>query len=199
MSLLNKKINDLKNAQASILSNRKVQLDDAGEILKKLYHQKGFLRLNFICTHNSRRSVAAEVWAYVLIKHFKLENITVYSGGTEATQVKESIIKAFKYFGLRFNKERKKLNPKYTLDRNHSCFSKKYDDPHNPQEDYVGIMVCDDAYESCPIIRGGIARIGLTFKDPKYSDNTPEEAIVYQNTVQLIGVEIYYLLQKLTN
>ena len=43
------------------------------------------IRLNFICTHNSRRSHLAQVWAQTAAAYFDIQNISCYSGGTEAT------------------------------------------------------------------------------------------------------------------
>src|SRR5690606_16700435 len=41
--------------------------------------------LNFICTHNSRRSLFAQVWAQVASTYFNIPNVWCYSGGTEET------------------------------------------------------------------------------------------------------------------
>ena len=41
--------------------------------------------LNFICTHNSRRSQISQIWAATAAAYFGLDGISTYSGGTEAT------------------------------------------------------------------------------------------------------------------
>ncbi len=43
------------------------------------------IRLNFICTHNSRRSHLSQVWAQTAASYFNFSNVFCYSGGTEAT------------------------------------------------------------------------------------------------------------------
>ena len=43
------------------------------------------IRLNFICTHNSRRSHLSQIWAQTMAFHFGIQNTFCYSGGTEAT------------------------------------------------------------------------------------------------------------------
>lgn len=43
------------------------------------------IRLNFICTHNSRRSHLSQIWAQTMAYHFDVKNVYCYSGGTEAT------------------------------------------------------------------------------------------------------------------
>ena len=42
------------------------------------------IRLNFICTHNSRRSHLSQIWAQTMAFHFGIKNIFCHSGGTEA-------------------------------------------------------------------------------------------------------------------
>ena len=43
------------------------------------------VRLNFICTHNSRRSHLSQIWAQTMAYYYQIENVFCYSGGTEAT------------------------------------------------------------------------------------------------------------------
>ncbi|HCO85603.1 MAG TPA: protein-tyrosine-phosphatase, partial [Arenibacter sp.] len=43
------------------------------------------IRINFICTHNSRRSHLSQVWAQTLAFYFNVKNVQCYSGGTEST------------------------------------------------------------------------------------------------------------------
>ena len=38
--------------------------------------------LNFICTHNSRRSHFGQIWAKVAGDYYNLPNVNTYSGGT---------------------------------------------------------------------------------------------------------------------
>src|SRR6478752_7363247 len=42
-------------------------------------------RLTFICTHNSRRSHLAQIWAQVTAAHYGVGGVETFSGGTEAT------------------------------------------------------------------------------------------------------------------
>jgi arsenate reductase (thioredoxin) len=52
-------------------------------------------------------------------------------------------------------------------------FSKRYDDPSNPQEGFAALMVCDEADAGCPAVRGASLRLSLPFADPKVYDDTP--------------------------
>lgn len=50
---------------------------------KRTHKEK--IRLNFICTHNSRRSHLSQIWAQTMAHYFKMDNVECFSGGTEAT------------------------------------------------------------------------------------------------------------------
>jgi arsenate reductase len=50
------------------------------------------IRLNFICTHNSRRSHLSQIWAQAMAFHFGIKNIFCYSGGTEATAMFPKVV-----------------------------------------------------------------------------------------------------------
>ena len=65
---------------------------DRKELLLKLANEiseyaknRGEVNLNFICTHNSRRSQLAELWFRVITLAMKKSKIKTFSGGTEAT------------------------------------------------------------------------------------------------------------------
>ncbi|NJO89788.1 MAG: hypothetical protein HC831_13200 [Chloroflexia bacterium] len=56
------------------------------------------------------------------------------------------------------------------------------------------VMVCSDADKSCPVVPGADARFSLPFKDPRYSDDSPSEKQTYDKTVNLIGREMFYIM-----
>ena len=74
------------------------------------------------------------------------------------------------------------------------CFSKVYDDPFNPKENFAAVMTCSHADENCPFIQGA-KRISITYEDPKIADGTPEETQRYNERVRQIGVEMFYAMR----
>src|SRR5210317_2167582 len=62
--------------------------------------KKQAVNLNFICTHNSRRSHLSQVWAQALADYYKVPNVTCYSGGTEATAMYPSAANALEASGF---------------------------------------------------------------------------------------------------
>jgi arsenate reductase (thioredoxin) len=157
--------------------------------------------LTFICTHNSRRSHFGQVWAAVAAARYGVEGILTWSGGTEATAFNPRAVAALQRAGFRIVNPGGD-NPRYRVffadDRPAlECFSKVYDDPQNPQRDFVAVMTCSDADENCPFIPGASFRAPLTYDDPKEADGTPEETARYDERCRQIAAEMMYLFSLL--
>jgi arsenate reductase len=155
--------------------------------------------LNFICTHNSRRSHLGQIWAATAANYYGLDNVSTYSGGTEATAFNPRAVAAMKRAGFQIENPGGN-NPHYRVSFSPDapaleCFSKTFDDPFNPQKNFAAIMTCSDADENCPFIPGVELRLPLTYNDPKEADDTPEETARYDERVRQIGREIFYAMQ----
>ena len=72
---------DIKN----ISPERKIILQPLIDYIQAKVSNQQEIRLNLICTHNSRRSHLSQVWAQTAAAHFNIKNVFCYSGGTEAT------------------------------------------------------------------------------------------------------------------
>jgi arsenate reductase (thioredoxin) len=153
--------------------------------------------LNFICTHNSRRSHISQLWAQAAAYYYKIDNVHCYSGGTEATAFNPRAVKAMKDVGFQIAVAKEGSNPvyevKYAKDATAvTVFSKKYDDPFNHNKDFAAIMTCSHADENCPVVVGTTARLPIRYNDPKEFDDTPQESAKYAERVQEIGREMLY-------
>ncbi len=156
------------------------------------------IRLNFICTHNSRRSHLSQIWAQTLAAHFNISNVSCYSGGTEATALFPMVAKTLEESGFYFSIISKGENPIYAIKYGENelpviGFSKTFDSNFNPSSNFAALMTCSHADENCPFIAGAEKRIPMTFKDPKAFDNTPQQAEKYKERSLQIATELYYV------
>lgn len=145
-------------------------------------------QLVFVCTHNSRRSHFAAVAALAAARRHGRE-VKIHSAGTEATACHPHTIAALRRAGhlidvLPENSEAD--NRRYALyaDRdgrhtNHLLWSKTLNDPSLPSANFAAVMVCADADANCPMVPGADARIALPFDDPKASDGSGLESVIY--------------------
>ena len=157
------------------------------------------IRLNFICTHNSRRSQFSQIWAQTAADYYGIEAYC-YSGGVEVTAFNERAVSAIKRNGFKVV-QKGEGNPVYFVFHGEEsepiiAFSKVYDDPINPTTGFSAVMTCDHADENCPFIPGTEKRIPLRFEDPKAFDGTDLEEKMYNERSNQIGAELFLIFQK---
>jgi len=183
-----------------IPSDRKKLLKPLSDyIFEKITNEKP-VNLNFICTHNSRRSHLSQIWMQVASSFFKLNNLHTYSGGTEATAMYAAVRRTLESQGLVFSTIKDGDNPIYGIRYSEECspivaFSKKYDHKFNPSKSYAAIMTCDHADQNCPLILGAEQRIPVTYIDPKVSDGTDQQVQVYMERSEQIAAEMLYVIR----
>lgn len=156
------------------------------------------IRLNFICTHNSRRSHLSQIWATTMAYRFGVKNVFCYSGGTEATamfpKVAETLMKqCFKVLKLSENQ-----NPVYAIkyaedEQPIICFSKVYNDDFNPKSHFGAVITCNSADENCPIVFGAEQRFPIKYDDPKVFDDTDLMDAKYEERSLEIAEEMFYV------
>lgn len=186
----------------SISKERKLVLQPLVEFIKQKQKTNDEVRLNFICTHNSRRSHLSQIWAQTLAHYFNINNLTCYSGGTEATAMFFKVGETLSNQGFEVLKLSENENPvyafKYANDKHPViCFSKTYDHTFNPDGGFVAILTCDSANEACPLVTGAEARFPITYEDPKAFDHTPKQNEKYLERSIQIASELYWVFSKL--
>jgi arsenate reductase len=194
-------ISELESDSKSIPSTRKEDLKKVTKYIRTKQENGKTAKLNFICTHNSRRSHLAQIWTAVAATHYGVEGIETYSGGTEATAFNPRAVSALERAGFHIENPGGE-NPKYRVRFDDDsepmvCFSKKYDDPFNPESDFAAIMTCSDADENCPCVPGTEFRKPITYRDPKESDGTDQEAEIYDERCRQIASEMFYMMNLL--
>ena len=187
---------------ATISENRKVILQPLIDFIQSKVDDKEKIRLNFICTHNSRRSHLSQVWAQALAYYFNIENVSTYSGGTEATALFPMVAQTLQNSGFVVKRLTEGHNPIYSIKyaaNEHPIigFSKKFDDEFNPQSKFAAILTCSQADAGCPFIAGAEKRIPITFEDPKAFDGTPQQAEKYNERSLQIAAELCYAFSQI--
>lgn len=184
-----------------ILDNRKKLLDPlVNYIIGKIARDEP-IALNFICTHNSRRSHLSQVWAQTLAHYVGIKNINCYSGGTEATALFPMVAETLNKMGFAIDKLSETSNAVYSIKyapNSHPVigFSKTFDDPFNPKSNFAAIMTCTSADKGCPYVGGSDGRFPITFEDPKAFDNSIEQKEKYHERSLQIATELLYVMNK---
>jgi arsenate reductase len=189
--------------KSSISVERKKQLGNLAELLSKELITDDTVNLNFICTHNSRRSHLAQVWSHTLSHYYNL-NVESFSGGTESTAVYFMVINTLKNQGFEIGELQRETNPLYYLKSGENTqplllFSKTYHHSFNPESDYIAIMTCSQADENCPFVIGAKKRFALTFEDPKAFDHTDLKEQKYLERSLEIATQLNFVFKCISN
>ena len=114
------------------------------------------IRVVFVCTHNSARSIMAEA----LLRHKGGADFEVYSAGTEPGEVQPLTLRVLQEAGL----------PTVGLR------SKPVNELIGQRVDFV-VTVCDSARQSCPTFPGEGERLHWGYDDPSAAEGTEEQRL----------------------
>jgi arsenate reductase len=189
-----------KAMELEVSDSRKAILQPLIDFIQTRVDQNAVAHLNFICTHNSRRSQLSQIWAQTAAEYFGIP-VRCYSGGVEVTAFNERAVASLNRSGFQITAEGEG-NPVYTVYYSEQgggirAFSKLYDHPENAAPGFAAVMTCSDADENCPFIPGTEARIPVRYEDPKEFDGTPEEVVRYDERSQQIASEMFYVFSKI--
>lgn len=195
---------DWKRFRDRLPPDRVVILTELADAIREQQQTHGIARLTFICTHNSRRSQFAQVWAETAARYFELgpESVECYSGGTETTACNPRTIESLRRSGFQVtqtNGDEDNVNPTYIVRFRRSetpvtLSSKVYDQAGNPRSQFIAVMCCSHADKLCPIVEGSSHRISLLYDDPKASDGSPSEAATYDERSRQIADEMWVVM-----
>ncbi|WP_417860385.1 low molecular weight phosphatase family protein [Winogradskyella sediminis] len=187
----------------SIAAERKTILQPLIDFIQQKVSENAIINLNFICTHNSRRSHLSQVWAQVMATYFDINNVYCYSGGTEATALFPVVAKTLENTGFKIEMLSNGSNPVYSIKFSKNAhpvigFSKTFDAQFNPMSSFTAIMTCSSADQGCPFIAGAEKRIPITYEDPKAFDDTPQQLEKYEERSLQIATELKYVFSNIT-
>ena len=122
------------------------------------------IRVLFLCTGNSARSVIAEA----LLREMGRSDFEVYSAGVAPKGINPYTRRVLAAEGI---------DTSWAESKHMSQFE-------DQRFDYV-ITVCDDAAEQCPVFPGDPQRIHWSFKDPAAAEGTDiEKLAAFQTTAR---------------
>ncbi len=191
-------------SKISVPNERKEVLNPLIDYIQNKVNSNEEIRLNFICTHNSRRSHLSQIWAQTMAFQFGIQKVFCYSGGTEATAMFPKVGETLVNQGFEIQKLSEEQNPVYAVkfDENQHpiiCFSKAYFHDFNPKSEFGAIMTCNNADEGCPMVFGAEARFPIKYDDPKAFDGTDLMNEKYTQRSLQIASEMYYIFSQIKN
>ncbi|WP_165252245.1 hypothetical protein [Paludisphaera soli] len=157
------------------------------------------LHVIVVCTGNSRRSILGSSMGNLAAAYYGMPEVRFHSGGTSPTAFNPRTVAALRAIGFDVEPtgaeapkgDPKTDNPVHRVSWGRGFetleFSKHYADPGNPQDGFAALMVCSEADEGCPFVRGASFRLSMPYLDPKIYDDGAYEAAKYAERRDDIG------------
>ncbi len=189
-------------SQIAITEERKEVLQPLIDYIQNKVNLQQEIQLNFICTHNSRRSHLSQIWAQTMAFQFGIQNVFCYSGGTEVTAMFPKVVETLENQRFQIQQLSESDNPIYAIKFSENQqpiigFSKTFDDSFNPMSEFAAIMTCSSADEGCPFIAGAEVRLPIRYNDPKEFDGSEFMNEKYAERSLEIASEMYYVFSKI--
>ncbi len=186
----------------AISEERKEVLMPLADYIQSKVAEKASIRLNFICTHNSRRSHLSQIWAQAMAYYFGIPQVFCYSGGTEATALFYKVADTLTEQGFEVQALSATNNPIYAVKYAANegaiiCFSKVYNDSFNPKTGFAAVLTCNAADENCPVVFGAEKRFSVKYDDPKAFDGTDLMDAKYQERSLEIAQEMWFVFSRI--
>jgi arsenate reductase len=186
----------------AISAERKAILQPLINYIQIKIDKQEVIRLNYICTHNSRRSHLSQIWSQAMAYHFGIKNVFCYSGGTEVTAMFPQIVTTLTEQGFKIEPLSQTENPVYAIKYAENeppviGFSKIYQHHFNPISEFAAVITCSNADAGCPLVTGADARFRVQYNDPKAFDNTVEMEQKYAERSLEIAKEMWYVYSQL--
>ena len=189
-------------SQIAIAEERKEVLQPLIDYIQNKVNLQQEIQLNFICTHNSRRSHLSQIWAQTMAFQFGIQNVFCYCGGTEVTAMFPKVVETLENQRFQIQQLSESNNPIYAIKFSENQqpiigFSKVFDNDFNPMSEFAAIMTCSSADEGCPFIAGAEVRLPIRYNDPKEFDGTKFMNEKYTERSLEIASEMYYVFSKI--
>ncbi len=182
-----------------VSAERQIILEEVISYIQGCLVKQRPVNLQFICTHNSRRSQFSQVWAQTAADCFGVE-AHCFSGGTEVTAFDHRVAESLSRSGFRVDRG-DGINPVYSIQYSKErppvlAHSKRFADQVPAGEGFAAVMTCDHADDHCPVIPGAEQRIPLWYDDPKLYDGSTQESEQYDKRSMQIASEMFYVFAK---
>ncbi|WP_210420327.1 low molecular weight phosphatase family protein [Aquisphaera giovannonii] len=157
------------------------------------------LHVVVVCTGNSRRSILGSSMGNLAAAYCGMPEIRFHSGGTAPTAFNARTASALRAIGFAVEPTGAEAprggpetaNPIYRVSWGEGLeateFSKHYSDRANPQGGFAALMVCGEADDGCPFVKGATLRLSMPYLDPKIYDDGAYEAAKYAERRDDIG------------
>ena len=166
------------------------------ETLKHNFKLTGKDSIVLVCSGNSFRSQALQVFLETKLAQERNEKVEIFSCGYKAVEIDERLIAVLKKIGYKI--DTKQMNGRQVYRVMYSdesapilLYPKTCDDQSLPVKPLISILACAEEPGSCEELTNANIKINLSYKDRNELDG-----LAYENEVEQIATDIDYIFKK---
>lgn len=159
-------------------------------------------QLMFIDTNQSAVSQWAQVWSKTAAYYFGFSNFESFSGGIIPGETAERTITCMEKSGFIIYKSQVGTLEVYRIKYSYNlqpivAFPKKVEHVKNPYQDFMAVVVDENAEQRLPKIKGTFHRLFLDYEQPDEYLGPEMDIQLYENTCRKVAVEMFYVFSQL--
>ena len=200
--ILSEYVRDFPKEFRKIPEDRRYRLNEIVYFLETQEQNRDPWQVLFISTNQSSVGHLAQVWAKTASYYFGFSKFESYSGGLAPHQISISTITTLEKAGFIVYKSDINNIGVYRIKYSYNlepivAFPKKIEHVKNPNQDFMAVIVEENADLNIQNVRGTYDRLLLTYEDPLGYDGSDVESSIYNESCKKIAVEMFYVFSQL--
>ncbi len=200
--ILNEYVKDFPKEFRKIAEDRRYRLNEIVYFLEEQEKNKDPWQILFISTHQSSISQMTQIWSNVAAYYFGFSKFQSFSGGIKPVEISVNTIITMEKAGFIVYKSNVGGIDVYRVKYSYSlepivAFPKKIRHVKNPVENFMAVVVEENADINTPNIKGTYHRLLLNYNDPVGYEGSGLEDEIYEESCRTIAVEMFYIFSQL--
>lgn len=200
--ILNEYVRDFPDEFDKIPEERRYRLNEMVYYLEEQIRNNAPARINFITTNEATVGQMAKAWSKAAAYYFGFNHFDAYSGGLAPDEISVNTVMAMEKAGFIVYKTEVngldvfQIKYSYNLDPI-IAFPKKINHIRNPVNDFMAVILDQNADLNIDNIRGTYNRLFLSYEDPKGYEGSPQAEEEFTASCRRIAVEMFYVFSQL--
>jgi arsenate reductase len=200
--ILNEYVKDFSKEFRKIPEDRRYRLNEIVYYLEEQEEQSAPWQLIFISTNESSVSQMAQVWSKVAAFYFDFPKFQSFSGGIKPLEIAmNSIVTMEKAGFIVYKTDISGINVyrvKYSYNLTPIvAFPKKIRHIKNPYDNFMAVLVEENADINISKIKGTYNRLLLNYEDPTGYEGSGLEDQYYEESCRTVAIEMFYIFSQL--
>ncbi len=200
--IINEYVKDFSKEFRKIPEDRRYRLNEIVYFLEQQKENKAPGQLVFMSTNQSSVSQMVQVWSKAAAYYYGFTNFQSFSSGLKPDKITVNTIVTLEKAGFIAYKNNIDGIDVYRIKYSYNLapiivFPKKIEHVNNPYNNFMAVIVDDNADINITNIDGTYNRLLLEYTDPVGYESSDQEIQMYDGSCRKIAVEMFYVFAQL--